>query len=75
MASSLIRVHWDDLTEATPAFITAAMMPFTYSITEGIALGFISYCVMKASTGRIKEVNAPVWVVSLLFVAKFVWVG
>ena len=48
MASSLIRVHWDDLTEATPAFITAAMMPFTYSITEGIAFGFISYCVMKA---------------------------
>ena len=75
MASSLIRVHWDDLTEATPAFITAAMMPFTYSITEGIAFGFISYCVMKACTGRIREVNAPVWVVSLLFVAKFVWVG
>ena len=75
MASSLIRVHWDDLTEATPAFITAAMMPFTYSITEGIAFGFISYCVMKSCTGRIREVNAPVWVVSLLFVAKFVWVG
>ena len=47
----------------------------TYSITEGIAFGFISYCVMKACTGRIREVNAPVWVVSLLFVAKFVWVG
>jgi len=51
------------------------MMPLTYSITEGIAFGFISYCVMKACTGRIREVNAPVWVVSLLFVAKFVWVG
>ncbi|GJJ79477.1 adenine permease [Pasteurella canis] len=75
MASSLIRVKWEDLTEATPAFITAAMMPFTYSITEGIAFGFISYCIMKACTGRIKEVNAPVWVVSFLFIAKFVWVG
>ncbi|CDG00298.1 NCS2 family permease [Avibacterium paragallinarum] len=75
MASSLIRVQWEDLTEATPAFITAAMMPFTYSITEGIAFGFISYCVMKVCTGRWKEVNAPVWVVSLLFIAKFVWVG
>ena len=41
MASSLIRVHWDDLTEATPAFITAAMMPFTYSITEGIAFALL----------------------------------
>jgi len=75
MASSLIKVQWDDLTEATPAFITAAMMPFTYSITEGIAFGFISYCVMKVGTGRWREVNAPVWVVSLLFLIKFFWVG
>ena len=75
MASSLIKVQWDDLTEATPAFITAAMMPFTYSITEGIAFGFISYCVMKLGTGRWSEVNAPVWVVSLLFLIKFIWVG
>ena len=75
MASSLIKVQWDDLTEATPAVITAAMMPFTYSITEGIALGFISYCVMNLGTGRWREVNAPVWVVSLLFLIKFIWVG
>ena len=75
MASSLIKVQWDDLTEATPAFITAATMPFTYSITEGIAFGFISYCVMKVGTGRWREVNAPVWVVSLLFLIKFIWVG
>ncbi|MDO4441657.1 MAG: NCS2 family permease [Moraxella sp.] len=75
MASSLIKVRWEDLTEATPAFITAAMMPFTYSITEGIAFGFISYCVMKLATGRYKEINAPVAVVSLLFIIKFIWVG
>ena len=75
MASSLIEVKWDDLTEATPAFITTAMMPFTYSITEGIAFGFISYCVMKACTGRFKEINLSVAVVSILFLIKFVWVG
>lgn len=75
MASSLIEVKWDDLTEATPAFITTAMMPFTYSITEGIAFGFISYCVMKACTGRFKEINSSVAVVSILFLIKFVWVG
>ncbi|SEQ54854.1 MULTISPECIES: NCS2 family permease [Basfia] len=75
MASSLIKVQWEDLTEAAPAFITAAMMPFTYSITEGIAFGFISYCVMKVGTGRWKEVNAPVWVVSVLFLIKFIWIG
>lgn len=75
MASSLIEVQWDDLTEATPAFITTAMMPFTYSITEGIAFGFISYCIMKGATGRVKEINPAVAVVSLLFIIKFVWVG
>ena len=75
MTSSLIKVTWDDLTEATPAFITSAMMPFTYSITEGIAFGFISYCVMKVGTGRWREVNAPVWVVSVLFLIKFIWIG
>lgn len=75
MASSLIEVKWSDLTEAAPAFITTAMMPFTYSITEGIAFGFISYCIMKLATGRMKEINASVLVVSLLFIAKFVWVG
>lgn len=74
MASSLIEVKWDDLTEATPAFITTAMMPFTYSITEGIAFGFISYCVMKACTGRFKEINPSIAMVSILFLIKFVWV-
>ena len=74
MASSLIEVKWDDLPEATPAFITTAMMPFTYSITEGIAFGFISYCVMKACTGRFKEINPSIAMVSILFLIKFVWV-
>lgn len=75
MASSLIEVKWGDLTEATPAFITTAMMPFTYSITEGIAFGFISYCVMKGCTGRFKEINPSIAVVSILFLIKFIWVG
>lgn len=74
MSSTLIKVKWEDLTEATPAFITAALMPFTYSITEGIALGFISYCVMKTFTGKIREVSAATWVVALLFVLKIVFI-
>ncbi|KGQ30431.1 adenine permease PurP [Gallibacterium genomosp. 2] len=75
MSSSLIKVRWDDLTEATPAFITAAMMPFTYSITEGIALGFISYCVMKFFTGKAKEVSIPVWLIAVLFLLKIIFVN
>ncbi|MEH8030098.1 NCS2 family permease [Gallibacterium anatis] len=75
MSSSLIKVRWDDLTEATPAFITAAMMPFTYSITEGISLGFISYCVMKLFTGKAKEVSIPVWLIAVLFLLKIIFVN
>jgi len=74
MTSSLSRVKWDDLTEAVPAFITAVMMPFSFSITEGIALGFISYCVMKAGTGRWREISPCVMVVALLFVLKIAFI-
>ncbi|MCW2476532.1 MULTISPECIES: NCS2 family permease [unclassified Symbiopectobacterium] len=74
MTSSLARVKWDDLTEAVPAFITAVMMPFSFSITEGIALGFISYVVMKAATGRWREISPCVVVVAALFLLKFIFI-
>ncbi|AYM92653.1 NCS2 family permease [Serratia sp. 3ACOL1] len=74
MTSSLARVKWEDMTEAVPAFVTAAMMPFSFSITEGIALGFISYCIMKLGTGRWREMSPCVIVVALLFVLKIAFV-
>ncbi|OAT77608.1 adenine permease PurP [Mangrovibacter phragmitis] len=74
MTASLTRVDWKDLTEAVPAFITAVMMPFSFSITEGIALGFISYCVMKIGTGRLRDLSPCVVVVALLFVLKIVFI-
>ncbi|HDS3053757.1 NCS2 family permease [Morganella morganii] len=74
MTSSLVRVNWNDLTESVPAFVTAVMMPFSFSITEGIALGFIAYCAMKLGTGRWRELNLCVVVVSLLFILKMVFV-
>lgn len=73
MTSSLARVKWDDLTESVPAFVTAVMMPFSFSITEGIALGFISYCVMKLGTGRWREISPCVVVIALLFMFKIVF--
>ncbi len=75
MGGSLRKVNWDDITEATPAFLTAVMMPFTYSITEGIAFGFISYVILKALTGRFKEINLAVLIVAILFIVKFAWIG
>lgn len=74
MTSSLARVKWNDLTEAVPAFVTAVIMPFSFSITEGIALGFISYCVMKLGAGRWREIGPCVIVVALLFILKIIFV-
>ncbi|WP_392552210.1 NCS2 family permease [Orbus wheelerorum] len=75
MMSSLVKVDWHDLTEATPAFITALMMPFAFAITEGVALGFISYVVLKAFTGKFKHLNICVIAVAVLFVLKFIFIG
>ena len=74
MSSGLAKIKWDDITESAPAFITCVMMPFTFSITEGIATGFITYCVMKAGTGRWREIHPCVAIVALLFIFKFAFV-
>ena len=64
MMRELTDVDWDDLTEAAPAALTAMMMPFTYSIANGLAFGFISYAVIKAATGRAREVHPATWIVA-----------
>lgn len=74
MTASLARVDWNDFTESVPTFITAVMMPFSFSITEGIALGFISYCVMKIFTRRWRELNVCVVAVALLFALKIAFI-
>jgi AGZA family xanthine/uracil permease-like MFS transporter len=71
MMRELTEVEWDDLTEAAPSALTAMMMPFTYSIANGLAFGFISYAVIKAITGRGREVHPATWIVAALFVIRF----
>lgn len=71
MMRELTDVDWDDLTEAAPAALTAMMMPFTYSIANGLAFGFISYAVIKAGTGRAREVHPATWIVAGLFMIRF----
>lgn len=73
MVSSFAKIHWDDMTEAAPAVITAVMMPLTYSIAEGIAIGFISYTVIKLLSGKGNDVNISVYVIAALAVLKFIW--
>ncbi|WP_182611425.1 NCS2 family permease [[Pantoea] beijingensis] len=74
MTSSLARIKWEDLTEAVPAFVTAIMMPFSFSITEGITFGFLAYGVMKLGTGRWREISPCVAIVALLFIVKIVFI-
>jgi AGZA family xanthine/uracil permease-like MFS transporter len=62
---------WDDMSLAIPAFLTIALMPFTYSITNGIGAGVISYVLLRAATGRRRDVHPLMWVIAVLFVVYF----
>jgi len=75
MIQGITHIDWDDITEAVPAFLTIVFMPFTYSIADGIAMGFISYALVKLFTGKAKTVPYMVWIIAALWVFKFVAFG
>jgi len=64
-------VAWDDVTEGIPAFLTIVAMPFTYSISAGIAVGFISYAFLKLITGRVRECPLIVYVFAVLWIVRY----
>lgn len=71
MSRGLAEIEWDDLTEATPAVVTAITIPFTFSIAHGISFGFISYVAIKVLAGRARDVSPTVAIIAAAFVAKF----
>ncbi|MDW5378047.1 NCS2 family permease [Halomonas sp. HP20-15] len=73
MAGSLAHANWDDVTEAAPVLIAALVMPLTYSIANGIALGFISFTLIKLLSGRRSDLNPAVVLLSVLFIFKFLF--
>ncbi len=73
MLRNVKRIPWDDTTEAIPAFLTIVMMPFAFSITEGIAFGFISFALLKLVTGRGREVHWIVYLFAVLFVLRYIF--
>jgi AGZA family xanthine/uracil permease-like MFS transporter len=75
MLRELADISWDDATESVPAVVTALLMPFTYSIANGIAFGFISYAGLKLFTGRAKEVSVIVWLIAAIFIFRYVYLG
>ncbi|MBP7579944.1 MAG: NCS2 family permease [Vogesella sp.] len=70
MTRGLAEINWDDLTESAPAVMTAVAMPFTFSIADGIAFGFISYAVIKILAGRFADLKPAVLVIAGLWVVK-----
>jgi AGZA family xanthine/uracil permease-like MFS transporter len=71
MMTQIRHIDFTDYSIGIPAFLTIALMPFTYSITNGIGAGFVTWVVIKVFTGRVREVNWLMWVVSLAFVVYF----
>ena len=81
MMTQIRSIDWDDLGIALPAFLTIILMPFTYNISVGIGVGFVTHVIIRAIQGRAKEVHPLLWLVSGLFVIYFlqspinIWVG
>ncbi len=73
MLSDVVEIDWARIEHAFPAFITIVGIPMTYSITNGIGFGFISYCLIMVVTGRAREVKPLMWVAALAFLAMFIF--
>jgi len=75
MFKSITRIDWNDYTESIPAFLTIIMMPLSFSITEGISMGLISYVLLKLVTGKGKTVHWLIYTFALLFIARYIFIS
>lgn len=73
MLGSLQHVEWDEVIQAVPVSVVLVMMPLTFSISDGIGMGFISYAVLCLVTGNLHRTTFSVWLLTLVFLAKFIW--
>jgi AGZA family xanthine/uracil permease-like MFS transporter len=71
MMSAVVKIDFEDATEAVPAFLAIVMMPYTYSIAEGIVFGMLSYVLLKVFTGKYREISPVMYVLAVLFVLSF----
>jgi len=68
-------VKWQDFSEALPAFITMLATPLTFSIATGLSLGLVSYTVVKLAAGKLREINAVIWILTVLFILRYVYLA
>jgi adenine/guanine/hypoxanthine permease len=75
MSQSLALVKWQEFSEALPAFITMLATPLAFSIATGLSLGLISYTVVKLAAGKFREINALIWILTILFILRYVYLA
>ncbi|HKT88614.1 MAG TPA: NCS2 family permease [Candidatus Sulfotelmatobacter sp.] len=75
MTESIGRVEWKDFTEAIPAFVTLLATPLTFSIATGLSLGLISYTLVKLAAGRFREISPVIWILTLLFILRYIYLA
>ena len=73
MLSGIESLNWKIFSEIIPALIIIIMIPLTFSIADGIALGFLSYVALKIGSGDIKKISSGAWFLTLIFVSKFIF--
>ena len=73
MMSGMEKLNWSDSSELLPALIIIVMIPLTFSIANGIALGFISYVVLKIASGQFKKISSGAWFLTIVFLSKFLF--
>jgi len=71
MMTQIRHIDFTDYTIGIPAFLTISLMPFTYSITNGIGAGFVTWVVIKIFTGKVRDINWLMWVISIAFLIYF----
>ena len=75
MCGAISRVKWDDFTEAFPAFLAVIATPLTFSIATGLSLGLLSFTFLKLGAGRHKEISPLIWILSVLFLVRYAFLG
>jgi AGZA family xanthine/uracil permease-like MFS transporter len=75
MCGSIAKVQWDGFSEAFPAFLTVVATPLTFSIATGLSLGLLSFTFIKVGTGKYREISPLIWVLSVLFLLRYAFLG
>ena len=75
MMKSIRNIKWDDFSVSIPAFLTFLIIPFSFSPTEGIAFGFISFAILKLVSGQAKSVHLLMWIFALIFLIRYLFIG